>query len=906
MPFDIHDKDSAEQMITPLKSAVSHESTDVFLRKSYERSTDIKTFINLLGLDEYYPEKMQVRDVMKIELSVKPVTLKQIALMFIRNIMMINFNGRDMLVQKNLKQKYRPEPEETFCSEDYLDIILNYKAGAEHDINPLDLTIAVFKCASPMLKHTLASKFFTCKLAVPFVFPKNDVEDISISLNSLQSVVIECTSNGESISEVSLNCPCHVVSFVRLGHSFVSKSKLANEILNDEFHNTFYDRDCPLGSSVRSISEGLIEAAWYLPSCRSGIFSNVTTFLNLRGDANRFHEQLRILSKLSTILVILVDVNSLCYINTHNSLEHWLENGNEIVIAIDAYMSTKTDVKEKIDIFLELTEQHQKKIQCCVLRTDRKMMSSANIKTEMRDIIRKLVRTKPLSSISSRLKSSHFNRNDDIGRYREVQQIVTDLWKLFPERCANIKQQVIPVQGEHWGAWSKKMETFQNSSLFKSPTEADTIRKQMFEECLKQQKLFSKSDPFMKTFIHYLWQCCKTENEFHVFIMLIRNLLDDRSRKVVLPQIQSQYLSDLRSLKIAKENKIEQKAIDELLIAVALSEKKLYEASFGFQHLWRELGQIFEALSEYKTELILRHKYVKILPKIAANLILIGQSFELMDGDVANVPMIWIKAVFQELKQSLGDKKLLALSVLGIQRCGKSTLLNTMFGFQFAVSAERCSRGVYAQLMPVESGAFPFDYILVLDTEGLSVKELADLKKSHDNELANFIIGLSDITIVNMKGEYTTEDQDILRIVFQAYFRLKLANKKSNLKQRCIFAHQNVPAQYENERMMHGKQKFIQILDTMTEEAAAREQIADIKTFNQVIQLDIEKDIWYFSDLWRGDPPMAPANPGYSETAADFLNMITKRLIVERESYLTITETVNRIDDLWSGILKDV
>ncbi|XP_076072064.1 interferon-induced very large GTPase 1-like [Mytilus galloprovincialis] len=373
LPSDKHDKDcvSIEQLTTPLKPAVSNESTETHLRKSDESSTDIKTFINLLGLDEFYPEKMQVRDVMKIELSVKSVTLKNIAFMFIKNILMINFNGRDLLVQENLKQKYKPETGETYLCENYLENILEDKTKASNrEINPLDLTIAVFKCASPMLKHTLASKFFTCKIAVPFVFPKNDEEDISISLNSLQSVFIECSSNGRSFSDVSLNCPCHVVSFVRLGHSSVSKSKLANNILNDQYHNTFIDRDCPLGSSNRCISEGLIEAAWYLPSRLSNFVSSVTTFLNLRGDANRFHEQLTILSKISTILVILIDVNNLNETITSNSLDFLLENVNGIVIAIDAYSSTKKDVIKKICHFLKQIEQYPKKIQLHVLKID--------------------------------------------------------------------------------------------------------------------------------------------------------------------------------------------------------------------------------------------------------------------------------------------------------------------------------------------------------------------------------------------------------------------------------------------------------------------------------------------------------------------------------------------------------
>ncbi|VDI04764.1 Hypothetical predicted protein [Mytilus galloprovincialis] len=895
-------------MNAPCKDKDEKENTKNTPRKLIDRndkSPDFRSLINYLGLDEYYPDKMQVRDVMQIEKSVKDVTFKEIVLMFVRNIIMINLNGRDRCMQEQLMHKSKYETVETPASRNYLENILRIKAkDTNRSINPLDLTVAVFKCASPMLKNTIASKFFTCKLAIPFVFPNNCFEDISLSLIPFHSVVIECTSNGNSINEVSINCPCHVVSFLRFGLLSVSKSKLVNEILNDQYHNTFFDRDCPLGSSNRCISEGLIEAAWYLPSRKSKFLSSVTTFLNLRGDAFRFQEQLRILSNISSVLVILIELNSLGEKITPNILESLLENVYGIVIAIDAYKNTENELFEKMETFLKQTEQYQERVQFCVLKINEAMKGSADIKKEMRDNIRMLVDTKPLSTIWSRLKSSKLKTNEDIGRYRKIQQIVTDLWKLFPERCENIKQQVIPVQGEHWEAWSKNLKTFQNSSKFKSQIEAGIIKKTMFNERSKQAKLCQKINPFMKKFINHLCQIIEIENECHVFIMLVKNLLDDRSRKV-LPKFQTRYSSDWRSLKFAKEQKKDETTISELLKRVAQSEKDLYEASFGFEHLCRELGQIFEALSENASVRTNLQEHVEGLPQIAARMLLMGQPFELMDGDVANVPMIWIKAVFRELEQMLDGKKILALSVLGIQSSGKSTLLNTMFGFQFAVSAGRCTRGVYAQLMPVEKTAFPFDYVLVIDTEGLRALELADLKKSHDNELATFVVGLGDITIINVKGENTTEVRDVLQIVVHAFLRLKLANKKSNLKQRCIFAHQNVPAQDANEKMRHGRQKFIEILDMMTKEAAAQERIADIQTFNQVIDLDIEKDIWYFSDLWRGDPPMAPANPGYSETVADVLKAITQKLIVERETYLTISSTVTRIEDLWLGILKD-
>lgn len=137
-----------------------------------------------------------------------------------------------------------------------------------------------------------------------------------------------------------------------------------------------------------------------------------------------------------------------------------------------------------------------------------------------------------------------------------------------------------------------------------------------------------------------------------------------------------------------------------------------------------------------------------------------------------------------------------------------------MFGLQFSVSAGRCTRGVFMQMVAVDGEKLSFDYVLVIDTEGLRAPELALQKHAHDNELATFVIGLGDITIINIKGENTAEIQDVLQIAVHAFLRLKLANEGLNLKQKCLFVHQNVPATDANDKMMHGRQKFVETLST--------------------------------------------------------------------------------------------
>ncbi|KAI1901273.1 hypothetical protein AGOR_G00032620 [Albula goreensis] len=152
-----------------------------------------------------------------------------------------------------------------------------------------------------------------------------------------------------------------------------------------------------------------------------------------------------------------------------------------------------------------------------------------------------------------------------------------------------------------------------------------------------------------------------------------------------------------------------------------------------------------------------------------------------MNGETAHVPLVWISSVLDELIAKLGDRKVFVLSVLGLQSSGKSTLLNTMFGLQFAVSAGRCTRGAFMQLLTVDEEMreqLQYDLVLVVDTEGLRSPELIDSNMvRHDNELATFVIGICDMTLINIMGECSVEMQDILQICVQAFLRMKQQKK---------------------------------------------------------------------------------------------------------------------------------
>ncbi|EMP23900.1 Interferon-induced very large GTPase 1 [Chelonia mydas] len=114
------------------------------------------------------------------------------------------------------------------------------------------------------------------------------------------------------------------------------------------------------------------------------------------------------------------------------------------------------------------------------------------------------------------------------------------------------------------------------------------------------------------------------------------------------------------------------------------------------------------------------------------------------------------------------------------------------------------------------------DFILVTDTEGLKAPELARLEDSyqHDNELATLVIGLSDIAIVNMAMENTTEMKDVLQIVVHAFLRMEEIGQKPN----CQFVHQNICDMSAHEQNMRDRDHVLEQLDEMTKAAAKMEK----------------------------------------------------------------------------------
>lgn len=875
-----------------------------------ENESEFERFLERFNLGQFYPNKLKLMDVMAVKDCTNPLEMNTIALHIAMKLIMINYTARDELLHRLIEQL---EVEiENPNNEISLDLICG--EGDDYDesmsANPLDLILTIFKCSAPMLQQVLAVKMFECKLAIPFLHPPFKKEPEILTLWPLRSILIECKNENGSLEHVSVDCPCHVVSFVRLGRPSVSKSKMINEILSDQYHNTFFNKDCPLGTSTRELSEGMVEAAWSLPSKKAQHFKCVTMFLNLRGDGKEFTPMSRNLSLISNVLVVFVHIDLLSDDRSKEIIRSLFSSQSRILFAIDAGMQKLPETKKKVLSFSQKITDFCHQPKCILVAYNGQMRSIGQIRIDFRKAISILANESDLKelALSKRVEQYKGYVDEQKTLFVRTQSAADEIMIHIKSHETNVKTEVVPLQGKTWQTWSEKMKRSNKASLYKTLQEQGKLQCDMLGERRKQAEMCNNLSPAMSLFLKHLQQFVSCEDECLVFVLFLKQKLDERSRNT-LPGLRLDFRKCSKDLKLARDTNEHSDVIKHLREKLDKSEQCLAGASFGFEHFCREMGQIYECLKEFPPQ---REDLIQLkdcLPHLAARLLQNGLPFEIMDEDVANVPLHWVTAVLQTLKESIGDRRLLTLSALGIQSSGKSTLLNTMFGLQFVVSAGRCTRGVYLQLVPVSKDKSTFDYLLVIDTEGLRSPEQAHQKHCHDNvhdnELATFVTGLADITIVNVKGENTSEMKDVLQIAVHASLRLKLANERLNLSQSCVFIHQNVPAIDANDKMMQGRQKLVEELDLMTEEAAKQENIADIQSFNQVIEFDSDNNIWYFSDLWRGDPPMAPANPGYSDSVADVRERIVSRISKSRSTYLTITDTLSRITDLWNGIVQD-
>ncbi|XP_049417972.1 interferon-induced very large GTPase 1-like isoform X7 [Epinephelus fuscoguttatus] len=871
-------------------------SEEINRKEQYQRETE--TLLGRLHLQDKHQQKLSPAHFLKVGPPVKQdheTSEKELAHTFLQRLMMLDYRARYIPVRQDSDEVTHSKSVEASDTVDtdnddfshFYSTTVDFDQSKQTHVHPMDVQMAVFHCSDSFLKQNMITKLSQCQYALPLLVPDPVTMDIECPLWTFRQIrktwkVTEIKDNSNIVTMKSMpicKAETPMVSFLRLGSLSLSKSQLINTLINDR-HSTFFHRNCPGSTKSRHLMDGVAEIAWYCPAGKpNDAFTDCIAFCNLHGDAQLIEKQRDILTEKSSINVVLVP--TLGKGDKGSAVMSVLLKSPTPLICLTA--DSECDAVEKI------------KGKYIMGLRDR---SQSDVSEELKKIIGRIL-SGPHASfrLETMAEVSGIRVDEDDKVCQKGKSAAMKTVNLLQGMdVSKIKDTFLPCQGQLWHKWCRI-----NKELYhlKGHIEKEKCKKQQELMQIRQKQCTTSCTEVMKLFIKSLSSLPSKEKEYFLkWTQILIDALSTDDLSLILQSYDEKW-SEVLALKKKhdKSDLLKRKQTELEHIST-----KLQSATFGLEHIFREMGQIYEAHASLQKQTTRGQTDWSKYPELAAELMISGHPMELMDGDAGHVPLMWISSLLDEVIKKLGDKRVFVLSVLGVQSSGKSTMLNAMFGLQFAVSAGRCTKGAFMQLVKVSDEIkkdFHFDYILVVDTEGLRALELeGNATLHHDNELATFVVGLGNMTLINIFGENPSEMQDVLQIVVQAFMRMK----KVQLTPSCVFVHQNVTDITAAEKNMHGKRQLQEKLDKMAQ-LAAKEEVCDAECFSDIIAFDVQKDVKYFAQLWEGSPPMAPPNPGYSESVQELKTIILSK--ASQSAGITLSQFKSKIQDLWNALMNE-
>ncbi|XP_070710590.1 interferon-induced very large GTPase 1-like [Pempheris klunzingeri] len=853
---------------------------------SARTKTDLESVLEDLGLDHHYTTKLSLSRILEIDkktINEEPTECNSdVAWYFLKKMMMVNVTARNVKC---------PSACESNCEDLSVNTELNLSnlinsANSGDMLNPLDIVTALFLCSDGFVQQEMALKMSMCQFSVPLLLPNCDTKQCTLMLWALRDIVKKYRPQSHSESKGFIEdrivvSELPMISFVRLGECSLSKSKILNELLSNsqQYHDTFVHRNMECGDSPRRISDGLVEITWYLPCGNKNmdIFSEPVAVANLRGGIGSFETQFSFLCQTSAAVFVFFDnLDSECKLLTnqpHKAQIFLVGNHQSNHFSMDALKKVATELGlTNSNILLKTKQKNDADFVKALRKTVSNVVENSKMKMQierMADIAHELGILVDEDCPECQTAKKHADAIT-----AEIQDIL------------KYKEDELPLQGQIW----KELTSLEKEEFRLRKVGSENIEMYKSDLQVQKTKLRKKQNSYdmsnaMTCFINAI---SSPGIERCYFLKWMRMNLDNLSREK-LSGLREQYKKKSKD----SENKEEIKEID----------RQLSNSSLGTEHFFREMGQIYEA-SVSLPETDPSRQQLQHLPKLCAGLLLDGFPLELVDGDASNIPLTWVSDVLSQLNDLVSPKnKILVVTVLGVQSTGKSTLLNTMFGVQFAVSSGRCTRGAFMLLIRVNENVkkvLNCDFMVIIDTEGLKSPELAQLDNSHehDNELATLVVGLSDVTIINIAMENSTEMKDILQIVVHAFLRMKEVGKKP----KCQFVHQNVSDVSAHEKNLRDRELLLQQLNEMTQAAAKMEKKEENKSFTDVMEYSPDTGNCYIPGLWNGNPPMAPVNAGYSETVYELKKNVIQILGSCESSANNILGFKEWMTSLWNAV----
>ncbi|CAN0210923.1 unnamed protein product [Lampetra planeri] len=379
-------------------------------------------------------------------------------------------------------------------------------------------------------------------------------------------------------------------------------------------------------------------------------------------------------------------------------------------------------------------------------------------------------------------------------------------------------------------------------------------------------------------------------------ISLLSNAESSNMRKKVASKIvdlERQIVQKNQNKKFANKIKMD---IDDNL-------KELDHMCLGLEHFFRELGNIYEIVQGGQS----KNEDILTFPKLYGELLTQGHAIELLNGDSSKMPEAWLADIFQHISRNFPTLRIFVISILGLQSSGKSTLLNALFACKFAVSVGRCTRGLFMRLLFLEEKLvkkLKCDAIVLIDTEGLGAPEKMneDNAEQKDRILATFAMSVSNLTLINVLGEYMRDLTEILQIAIVAMARLEEVKMAPDILMVQHLTERN------SDMMSSAQNQFCQAIEKaleLTEKKDFDMGIADVSCLkNLTDRIQNGKLLKQFRPFKNGASAGSPPSEQYHEDVLDLYKTILD-ICANSGGSVLFSEWHSRLQSFWSCVSKD-
>ncbi len=202
------------------------------------------------------------------------------------------------------------------------------------------------------------------------------------------------------------------------------------------------------------LGEGLVDMFWYLPNGKkTDLFPNAIAFLNLHGDARDHPKQMELLSSMSSMCFILVTEKNIQFDSIKKSLTKLCTSPDRAQFLAD---TNQKNIKKTLSNFSVIN-----------------LMSKTDF--EVKETIREKINSAFTSFTELKSLADHVKENSPIATDEEFEPYkvgklqankVVDHVLNFKGNKRNMKQELLPLQGEHyWRKWANKEKELHRQTL---------------------------------------------------------------------------------------------------------------------------------------------------------------------------------------------------------------------------------------------------------------------------------------------------------------------------------------------------------------------------------------------------------------------------------------------------------